>query len=72
MITIDCGVRYARYHADMTRTVALGPPAGWQRDLYALTAAAQWAGIEAARPGAAVAEVDAAARDVIARNAIGV
>jgi Xaa-Pro aminopeptidase len=71
MITIDCGARYGGYHADMTRTVALGPPAGWQLDLYALAAAAQWAGIGAARPGAAVAEVDAAARDVIAQAGHG-
>ena len=41
------------------------PPAAWQRDVYALVATAQRAGIEAAVPGAAVAEVDAAARDVI-------
>src|SRR5215470_9550962 len=65
MITIDCGARYGGYHADMTRTVALGPPAGWQHDLYALVATAQRAGIAAAVPGAAVADVDAAARDVI-------
>ena len=71
MITIDCGARYGGYHADMTRTVALGPPAGWQRDLYALAAAAQRAGIGAARAGAAVAQVDAAARDVIAQAGHG-
>src|SRR5262249_660880 len=53
MITIDCGARYGGYHADMTRTVALGPPAGWQRDLYALAAAAQQAGLGAAPPDAA-------------------
>jgi Xaa-Pro aminopeptidase len=50
----------------MTRTVVLAGPAAWQRDLYALVSAAQQAGIEAAVPGAAVAEVDAAAREVIA------
>ena len=55
----------------MTRTVVLGPPAGWQRDLYALAAEAQRAGIGAARPGAAVAEADAAARDVIAQAGHG-
>jgi Xaa-Pro aminopeptidase len=66
MITVDCGARYGGYHADMTRTVVLGTPAGWQRDVYALVAAAQRAGIEAAVPGAAVADVDAAARGVIA------
>ena len=71
MITIDCGARYRGYHADMTRTVVLGPPAGWQRDIYALVAAAQRAGIAAAEPGAAVAEVDAAARGVIAEAGHG-
>lgn len=66
MITVDCGACYGGYHADMTRTVVLGAPAAWQRDLYALVAAAQQAGIEAAGPGEAVADVDAAARDLIA------
>jgi Xaa-Pro aminopeptidase len=66
LITVDCGARYAGYHADMTRTFALGTPAPWQREIYALVAAAQRAGIGAAVPGAAVDDVDAAARDLIA------
>jgi Xaa-Pro aminopeptidase len=66
MITIDCGARYGGYHADMTRTVALGEPADWQREIYGLVAAAQRAGIEAATDGAAATDVDAAARDLIA------
>jgi Xaa-Pro aminopeptidase len=65
LITMDFGALYGGYHADMTRTVALGEPAGWQREIYELVAAAQRSGIEAARPGADVADVDAAARDVI-------
>src|SRR5215470_9523672 len=65
LITIDCGARYGGYHADMTRTVALGDPAGWQREIYELVAAAQLAGIAAAIPGADVEDVDAAARDII-------
>ena len=65
LITMDFGARYGGYHADMTRTVALGEPAGWQREIYELVATAQRAGIEAARPGADVGEVDAAARDLI-------
>jgi Xaa-Pro aminopeptidase len=65
LITIDCGARYGGYHADMTRTVVLGPAADWQRDVYRLVADAQRAGIVAAAEGAAVADVDAAARDVI-------
>ncbi|MDR0344518.1 MAG: Xaa-Pro peptidase family protein, partial [Nocardiopsaceae bacterium] len=66
LITVDCGACYQGYHADMTRTVALGQPAAWQREIYQLVAAAQRAGIEAAVPGAALAGIDAAARDLIA------
>ncbi len=65
LITVDCGARYGGYHADMTRTVALGQPADWQRDIYELVAAAQLAGIAAAVPGADIADVDASARDLI-------
>jgi elongation factor P len=65
LVTIDFGAVYAGYHADMTRTVALGEPAGWQREIYELVAAAQRSGIEAARTGADVGDVDAAARDLI-------
>jgi len=65
LITMDFGALFGGYHADMTRTVALGEPAGWQREIYELVATAQRAGMEAARPGADVADVDAAARDLI-------
>ena len=65
LIIIDCGARYGGYHADMARTVALGEPAGWQREIYELVAAAQLAGVAAAIPGADVADVDATARDMI-------
>jgi Xaa-Pro aminopeptidase len=66
LVTVDCGARFGGYHADMTRTVAVGEPAGWQREIYELVAAAQRAGVAAARVGAEVAAVDAAARDMIA------
>jgi Xaa-Pro aminopeptidase len=66
LITIDCGAQYRGYHADMTRTVALGEPAAWQREIYDLVAAAQRAGVAAAVPGAELAAVDASARDLIA------
>jgi len=65
LITVDCGARYQGYHADMTRTVALGEPAAWQREIYDLVAAAQLAGVAAAIPGADVQDVDASARDMI-------
>jgi Xaa-Pro aminopeptidase len=65
LVTIDFGARSGGYHADMTRTVSLGEPAGWQREVYELVARAQQAGMTAARPGAEVGDVDAAARDLI-------
>jgi Xaa-Pro aminopeptidase len=66
LVTIDCGARHAGYHADMTRTVALGPPAPWQREIYDVVAAAQLAGVAAAVPGADVGDIDATARAMIA------
>lgn len=65
LVTIDCGAKVGGYHADMTRTVAIGKPAGWQCEIYQLVADAQAAGVAAARPGADVQDVDAAARDLI-------
>src|SRR5271165_5907525 len=47
LITVDCGARFGGYHADMTRTVALGAPAAWQREIYDLVAVAQQTGIDA-------------------------
>ena len=65
LVTIDFGAQYGGYNADMTRTIAVGEPAGWQRDIYDLVAAAQRAGVDALDPGADVGEVDSAARDLI-------
>ena len=65
LVTMDFGAQYGGYHADMTRTVAVGKPSGWQRDIYDLVAEAQRAGIDAVEAGAETGAVDAAARDVI-------
>ena len=71
LVTMDFGALVDGYHSDMTRTVVLGPAADWQRELYALVAAAQAAGRAALAPGAAVSDVDAAARGVIDRAGRG-
>jgi Xaa-Pro aminopeptidase len=65
LVTLDFGALYGGYHADMTRTVAVGEPAADLREIYDLVAAAQRAGVEAAVPDAPTKDVDAAARDVI-------
>ncbi len=65
LITIDCGAKFAGYHADMTRTVAIGEPQAWQREIYGVVALAQEVGIAAASAGADVADVDAAARNLV-------
>jgi len=65
VVKLDFGALVQGYHSDMTRTVALGEPAARLREIHELVAAAQRAGIAAVRSGAATAEVDTAARDVI-------
>ncbi|MEW2360081.1 Xaa-Pro peptidase family protein [Spirillospora sp. NPDC029432] len=65
LVTIDFGALRGGYHADMTRTFAIGEPADWQRDVYDLVLRAQLAAIAAAVPGAETAAVDAAARDLV-------
>ncbi|MGQ0837407.1 aminopeptidase P family protein [Actinokineospora sp.] len=70
-VKLDFGALVDGYHSDMTRTLVLGEPADWQRELYDLVAAAQAAGRAALRPGAQVRAVDAAAREVIERAGRG-
>jgi Xaa-Pro aminopeptidase len=65
LVTMDFGARHDGYHADMTRTVAIGQPAAWQREIYDLVAAAQQTGIETLVDGVEAGAVDAAAREVI-------
>lgn len=65
LVVMDFGARYRGYHADMSRTVVLGEPAEWQREVYDLVFVAQRTGREAVLPGEALSEVDEAARGVI-------
>lgn len=70
-VKIDFGALVAGYHSDMTRTFVLGPAAQWQREIYALVAEAQRAGRAALAPGIPCADVDAAARRLIADAGYG-
>ncbi|SER84115.1 Xaa-Pro dipeptidase [Lentzea xinjiangensis] len=71
LVKLDFGALVDGYHSDMTRTLVLGKPADWQRDLYDLVARSQAAGRAALEPGVAVSDVDRAAREVIARAGHG-
>ncbi len=70
-VKFDFGAAHGGYHSDMTRTVVLGEPAGWQREIYDLVHAAQRAGCAAAVVDADVRAVDAAARDLITAAGYG-
>jgi Xaa-Pro dipeptidase len=65
LIVFDFGAAVGGYHADITRTVAVGAPASWQRDIYGIVAAAQRAGRDALAAGASAGDVDRAARQVV-------
>jgi Xaa-Pro dipeptidase len=71
LVKLDFGALREGYHSDMTRTLVLGPPADWQRELYELVASAQGAGSAALGVGAPLRAVDAAARDVIVAGGRG-
>ena len=66
LLKLDFGATVDGYHSDMTRTLVLGHPADWQREIYELVATAQAAGRAALAVGADVVTVDAAARELIA------
>jgi len=70
-VKIDFGALVAGYHSDMTRTFVLGKAADWQMEIYRLVAEAQRAGREALVPGAALRDVDGAARKLIADAGYG-
>ncbi len=65
-LLFDLGCIYRGYCSDLTRTVVIGPPERRHRETYELVAAAQQQGLDAVAPGKAAAEVDRAAREVIA------
>ncbi len=71
MITLDFGAEYAGYHADMTRTVAVGKPSDKMLEIYRIVQQAQAEAAEALAPGKRCREVDAVARDLIAQKGYG-
>ena len=59
------------YASDMTRTVAVGQPDQFKKDIYHLTLEAQQAALDFIKPGVTAHEVDRAARQVIEKAGYG-
>jgi len=65
-VILDFGARYGGYHADMTRTVCIGPAGGKHHRVYRAVLEAQLQGIKAVSDGARAADIDAACRSYLA------
>ena len=70
-IVIDFGAKYNGYGSDITRTVILGEPAPWIKEIYYLVRRAQIKAIEILRPGLSTDLADSAARNIIASAGYG-
>ncbi len=64
-VTMDFGALYHGYHADMTRTVAVGEVTDTQKHVYETVLRAQKAALNGIRAGVSGKEADAFARDII-------
>ncbi|MGT2755463.1 M24 family metallopeptidase [Streptococcus ovis] len=71
LLLFDLGVETLGYTSDMTRTVAVGQPDQFKKDIYALCLEAQLTALDFIKPGVTAAEVDAAARNVIKKAGYG-
>jgi Xaa-Pro aminopeptidase len=70
-VVCDFGVILAGYCSDMTRTVYVGKASAQAKAFYEAVREAQWAGVQAVRPGIEVGEVDQAARKMLRKAGLG-
>lgn len=71
LVTIDFGTRVNGYHSDETVTVAIGEIDRKLRQIFNIVLEAHDLAISAVRPGLAIAELDAVARDFIELKGYG-
>jgi Xaa-Pro dipeptidase len=71
MVMIDDGCTVEGYQSDMTRTFVLGKATDAMRRVFDTVKRAQAAALAAARPGVALAAIDAAARQVVTEAGYG-
>jgi Xaa-Pro aminopeptidase len=68
VVVVDIGGEYQPgYNSDSTRTYSIGEPKDEVAQHYSVLQRAQRAAVDAVRPGVTAEQVDAAARDVLAR-----
>ena len=70
-IVMDFGALYNGYHADMTRTLLIGPPTDKHHEIYNIVLQAQLNGINTAKAGIECAMVDYACRSIITEEGYG-
>jgi Xaa-Pro dipeptidase len=71
IVMVDDGCVAEGYQSDLTRTFVLGKATDKMKRVFDVVSAAQRAALAAARPGASLASVDAAAREVIVDAGFG-
>jgi Xaa-Pro aminopeptidase len=71
LLTVDCGATVEGYHADCTRTIAVGEVPTELQTVHDVVREAQASGRDAAVAGATAGEVDAAAREVVTAAGFG-
>ena len=71
LLLFDLGIETLGYTSDMTRTVAIGKPCQFKKDIYEICLEAQLTAQEYIKPGVTAAEVDAIARQIIKKAGYG-
>ena len=70
-IILDVGAMVDGYCSDMTRTVFLGEPPAYFREIYRIVRKAQLSAIESLRPGMETTAADSIAREIIVEAGFG-
>lgn len=70
-VVIDIGGLKDNYASDMTRTIFIGEPSEFSKEIYNIVKEANLRGIAAAKPGARMCDVDYAARSYIESKGYG-
>lgn len=71
LVLFDLGTVHNGYISDASRTVAFGQPDDKSLDIYKVDLEAQYAAMDAAKPGITAAELDKVARDIIDKAGYG-